>query len=125
MKRILDIGQCDHDHGLLTKLATKVEAQITRAFTAKDAFERLNSEKFDLVWVNRMLDADNSFGIEIVKKLKSDAKLSHLPVMLVSNFAEAQADAQNHGALLGFGKDQLNEAGTEKAIKSALKLAES
>ncbi len=121
MKRILDIGQCDHDHGLLTKLATKVDAQIVRAFTAKDALEKLDTETFDLVWVNRMLDADNSFGIEIVKKLKSDNKFSHLPVMLISNFDEAQAEAQKHGALSGFGKDHLNEPTTEAAIRSALK----
>jgi len=120
MKSILDIGQCDHDHGLLTKLATKANANITRAYTAADAFEKLSSQPFDLVWVNRMLDSDNSYGIEIIKDIKNDPKLGSTPVMLVSNFPEAQADAQKVGALAGFGKDGLSAPDTLAKVVAAL-----
>ena len=120
MKKILDIGQCDRDHGLLTKLASEAGASITRAYDDADAFKKLESEPFDLIWVNRMLDSDNSYGIEIIKKLAAHPSLSVIPAMLVSNFKEAQAEAQKCGALMGFGKDNLSEPATLAAIKAVL-----
>lgn len=120
MKKILDIGQCDHDHGMLQKLAQQVGAQLRRAATAQEALTMLRSERFDLVWVNRMLDADNSFGIEIIKAAKRDPSIAEIPMMLVSNFPDAQMAAVTAGALPGFGKDALHTPATIELISTAL-----
>ena len=122
MKRILDVGQCDHDHGLMTRLAREAGAEITRAATAEEALSKLRETTFDLVWVNRMFDADNSFGLELIKRMKSDPKLSQLPVMLISNFESAQNEAVSVGALPGLGKDHLREPVTLQRVKTALDL---
>ena len=120
MKRILDIGQCNHDHGLLSRLADSVGAQISRANTQSEAVEKLKQEKFDLIWVNRMLDADNTFGVDTIKAIKSNQDLASIPVMLISNFSQAQDDAIKVGAVKGFGKDHLSDADTLARVKEAL-----
>ena len=66
--------------------------------------ERLRVERFDLVLINRKLDADYSDGREIVRSIKQDSELAETPVMLVSNHDEAQQEAVELGAEYGFGK---------------------
>ena len=65
------------------------------------------------VLVNRKLDADGSDGMAIVKAIQADAALSSIPVILVSNYADAQSAAVAAGALPGFGKSDI---GSEEAI---------
>jgi two-component system chemotaxis response regulator CheY len=45
--------------------------------------------------------------------MKQDESLSHIPVMLVSNYPEYQEEAVALGAVYGIGK---NELGTPQAI---------
>lgn len=121
MPKVLDLGQCDHDHGLLKRLIENCGATIERAATEQEARSKLETSKYNLVLINRMLDADNSFGVEIVKRLKAEPQFKALPVMLVSNFAAAQRDAMAAGALEGFGKDHLADPAIRSKITTALK----
>ena len=125
VKRILSVGQCDHDHGLLTNFAKQCtppgqEVELVRSATAEQALSTLRSDSVDLIWVNRMFDADNSFGIELIKALRADPLLSRIPAMLVSNFSDAQREAQANGAMQGFGKDSLKDPATIERIRNVL-----
>jgi hypothetical protein len=58
--------------------------------------------------------------MEILRELKADARLSQIPVLLVTNFPEYQAAAVEAGAVQGFGKDQLNQPQTVENLKKYL-----
>lgn len=108
-KRVLDVGQCNPDHSTISSfLSTHFdEVEVVRAHLFSDAIEQLNSGSFDLVLVNRLLDKDHSEGAEIIKAMKADDQLASIPVMIVSNFPEAQTAAVELGAMQGFGKAAL------------------
>jgi two-component system chemotaxis response regulator CheY len=65
-------------------------------------------------------DGDGTLGIDLIRAMKSDPQLAHLPVMLVSNFAEAQAEALALGAMPGFGKSELSSAKTRERLQAVL-----
>ena len=54
---------------------------------------------------------------------KSDAELGSVPMMLVSNYPEAQQQAVASGALPGFGKNALGRPETMTALRAALEPA--
>jgi two-component system chemotaxis response regulator CheY len=106
--RILDVGQCGLDHGNIARYLSKsYGAEVALADTKGQAMATLRTGEFDLVLVNRVLDLDGTSGLDVIRAIKSDPDLSRLPVMLVSNFPEAQAEARTLGALPGFGKADL------------------
>jgi two-component system chemotaxis response regulator CheY len=106
--RILSIGQCSFDHASISRhLGKAYGAVVTAADTRGQALTSLRAGEFDLVLVNRVLDGDGSSGIDLIRAIKAEAELAGLPVMLVSNYAEAQAEAKAAGALPGFGKADL------------------
>src|SRR5690348_16948431 len=108
VKRVLSVGQCMADHGSIARtLGRSFGAEVVPADTADEALEQLHKGTFALVLVNRILDTDGSPGLEVIRALKSDAQGSDIPVMLVSNHDEAQAQAVEAGAAPGFGKAAL------------------
>lgn len=120
-KRVLDVGQCSFDHGAICRLVlNEFGAQVVQTHHLDDTLARLKSEPFDLVLINRKLDADHSDGMAIVRAIKGDAKLAPTPVMLVSNFAEAQAAAVAAGAEAGFGKAELDLPATRAKLQPFL-----
>jgi two-component system chemotaxis response regulator CheY len=122
MRRILSIGQCFADHGSISRtFAQHFQAQVVPADSVDEALERLRTEKFDLVLVNRILDADHSSGLEIIRQIKADPKLAEAPTMLVSNYDDAQQEAVGLGALPGFGKAALGQPRMLDRVRSALK----
>ena len=70
--------------------------------------------------VNRVLDGDVSCGLELIRTLKYDPALAAVPVMLVSNHADAQGVALDLGASPGFGKASLYSDATMTRIKALL-----
>ena len=72
----------------------------------------MRSTRYDLVLVNRVLDEDGSSGLELIRALKHDPALADVPVMLVSNHADAQEAAFDLGASPGFGKASLHSDAT-------------
>jgi DNA-binding response OmpR family regulator len=104
-KRVLSVGQCQTDNGSLRwMLRSRFDAEVVAAANGAEAMEKLDREHIDLVLVNRVLDADGSPGVDVVRKVK---QASAVPVMLVSNHADAQAEAVAAGAVPGFGKSAL------------------
>lgn len=119
--RVLDVGNCGHDHGQISRMLERnFNAVTATADTPDEALERLAREQFDLVLINRKLDHDYSDGIEVVKRIKSDPKLKDTPVMLVTNYPEHQATAVAEGALPGFGKLELGSPTTRERLAAVL-----
>ena len=121
MKRVLDVGQCNPDHASISALLTsRFEVEIDRTHQHADAMEAVKSQTYDLVLINRLLDRDHSEGAQILQDIKSDPALAKIPVMIVSNFADAQAAAVALGAEPGFGKSALNAPETIAALEKFL-----
>lgn len=121
MPRVLSVGQCGYDHGQIERhLRRRFGAVVEAASTFPEAVEKLSETPFDLVLVNRINDADGSPGLDLIQTLKSDPALTTIPVMLVSNYEDAQQKAQALGALPGFGKSNLTSPESTEKLKSVL-----
>lgn len=120
-KRVLDVGQCQMDHGTISNfLQAKFAAEVSRAHVAEDALAELRRQPYDLVLVNRKLDRDYSDGLAIVRSMKADPALADVPVMLVTNYPDQQQIAVAAGALPGFGKAELHTPETLERLRHAL-----
>jgi CheY-like chemotaxis protein len=109
-KRVLSVGQCCADHSGITRtLRGAFGVEVLAADSARQALEQLRHETFALVLVNRIFDADGSSGLELIRAVKADEQLRTVPVMLVSNYEDAQTEAVQAGATLGFGKAALGQ----------------
>ena len=119
--RVLDVGQCDFDHGNISRLISEeFGADVTRAATSEEAFRAVQAANYDLVLVNRILDADGASGLDLIRRLLSHDETRTTPVMLVSNYADAQDAAVAVGATRGFGKNALTSAETRDQLASLL-----
>jgi two-component system chemotaxis response regulator CheY len=120
MAKVLSVGQCGMDHALIARrLKSAHAAEVDAARTAEEAVRMLGEASYDLVLVNRVLDHDGSSGLELVRRLKAEVGLG-APVMLVSNYADAQAEAVRLGAAPGFGKSEIGRAEADARIGAAL-----
>jgi CheY-like chemotaxis protein len=107
-KRVLNVGQCAADNWSISRtLEGAFSVEVVPASTAAEALAKLRQESFVLVLVNRILDRDGSPGLDLIRKVKADEELVAVPVMLVSNYADAQQQAAKAGAAPGFGKAEL------------------
>ena len=104
-KQVLSIGQCGPDHCTLSRfIESHFQATVTPAQVCTDSLDHLEKQPFDLILVNRKLDADYSDGLDVLRKIKSDERFQSIPVMLVTNYPEHQEQAVAAGAVPGFGK---------------------
>jgi two-component system chemotaxis response regulator CheY len=119
--RILSVGQCAFDHNRIARhLEQSFGASVRGVSTFDEALDALRRERFDLLLVNRVNDADDAPGLELIRSVKQTAALAGLPVMLVSNYPNAQQEAQELGALPGFGKSELTSETTRKRLEAVL-----
>jgi CheY-like chemotaxis protein len=115
------VGQCGADHAAIRRLIEGAfQAQVRQAHDLEDALAQLRSDPFDLVLVNRQLDADRSEGLAVLAAIKLEEELAAVPVMLVSNHADAQAEALAAGAQMGFGKAELTSPQTRERLAKFL-----
>lgn len=124
MKNVLDVGQCDYDHANIRRLIESLGATVLRAHGEDDALEIARQTPLSLILVNRIFDRDRFEGLQFIKTVRSNPTTSHLPVMLVSNYEEAQQSAVAAGALRGFGKDNLLEKETREKLRAIVDPAE-
>src|SRR5262245_46348407 len=121
MPRVLDIGNCVPDHAAIRGMFEKsFHAEVLQADGLDDALVILRQQPVDLVVVNRKLDRDYSDGLDIIKQVKSDAKLSTIPCMLITNYPDQQQVAVAAGAEYGFGKKELYADTTQSRLKKLL-----
>lgn len=120
-KTVLSIGQCSADHASISRLLqTKFQAIIKTADSIEEAVKHShNNSSIDLILVNRIFDLTGEEGLNFIRDhLAGPAKL--IPVILVSNYADAQDSAVALGAKRGFGKAALNSPETEKILREFL-----
>jgi two-component system chemotaxis response regulator CheY len=123
--RVLSVGQCGLDGGRLIRLLRDTfHAQVLSADTQDEALAALQSERFELILVNRIFDLDGSSGFDLIRAIKADDSLADTPTILVSNYPESQAEAVALGALPGFGKADLGKEKARDALRRVFKLAE-
>jgi CheY-like chemotaxis protein len=111
--RVLDVGNCDHDHALIREtLTVHFNVSVDRAATVNDAVDRMRSRRYDLVLFNRIIDCNGREGIELVRQAKADGAVPPVPIMMVSNSAESQEACVAAGGERGFGKAALEQPST-------------
>ncbi len=121
MKRVLDVGQCGPDHAAIRRYLTNhFDVDIVQTHGLSDTLAELRTGNFDLVLINRKLDADYTDGIEILREIKSAAGIAHVPVMLVTNYADHQDAAVAAGAHRGFGKLEFDDPATKEKLAAVL-----
>lgn len=120
-KQVLDVGNCGYDHSSLKSLIERnFDAKVLQAHGPNDTLKMLREQTFALVIINRKLDRDHSDGMDILQDIKSDEQLQDTPVMLLSNYEDAQAAAIDAGAAPGFGKKELGKEETIKKLQPFL-----
>ena len=120
-KRVLDVGNCVPDHAAIRRLIEgHFDASVAQANDLAGAVAELERQSADLVLVNRKLDLDYSDGMAILRHLKSDPRWAKVPVMLITNYPEYQAEAVAAGAEPGFGKQELRNNETLEKLKRFL-----
>lgn len=122
MSTVLSIGQCNFDHGRISEtLRHAFKAEVVGADTFDEALPLIERNPPALILVNRKLDLDGSDGLAIIQELRSGPATANIPVMLVSNYPEYQAQAVALGATEGFGKAELGRPETLAKLESYLK----
>jgi CheY-like chemotaxis protein len=120
-KHVLSVGQCWADHGNISRTLKKVfGSEVEAADDAEKALSRLRQGGVALLLVNRVFDADGGSGLDLIRRVKSDPALAFVPVMLVSNYDDAQEDAVAAGAATGFGKAALDRPQTLERLRPFL-----
>ncbi|HVX86537.1 MAG TPA: response regulator [Phycisphaerae bacterium] len=116
--RVLSVGQCGYDDSRIGQVVkSTLGAFVERAHSGEEAKRLLSEKSYALVLVNRQFDAGGS-GLELISELKGAGVST--PVMLVSDYADAQAAAIAAGAVRGFGKSALASERTRQALLEAV-----
>jgi CheY-like chemotaxis protein len=120
-KRVLSVGQCTADHSRISQTFLRAfNIEVVGVDSTLEALEKLSREDFALVLVNRVFDMDGESGQELIKQVKSDEALKPTPIMLVSNYMDAQKEAVAMGATAGFGKAELGAIQMIERVKGVL-----
>jgi CheY-like chemotaxis protein len=118
--RILDVCPCSFDHADMRGLIGGIcSATVQQVRTGAEALEKLKTQSYHLVLINRTLDGPMD-GLSLLAAIR--AKASPPPTMLISNYADAQEKARQLGALPGFGRAQMDAALTIELLRRALGL---
>ena len=119
------VGHCTPDSGMLRSAIAQVAPKTTvvRVTAGSQLAEHRCPQA---IWlVNRVLDGDfdSDDGMDLIASTSASPQAPTL--LLVSNLAEAQAEAFRRGALPGFGKKALYAEATKTALARALEQASS
>jgi CheY-like chemotaxis protein len=121
MNHVLSVGQCDADQSRIqTAIGGHYEVKISTSDSHEDALIQIQNTPFDLVLINRILDKTSTKGLDLIRELKSSDATKIVPVMLISNYETAQAEAISAGAVPGFGKATLTQDSTLKILDQYL-----
>ena len=120
-KRVVLIGHCGPDSSYL-KMAVSAAQRGTQVIGCDEEarLQELISDGVDLLLFNRVLDFGfpEEEGVAVIHRLR--AQHHNLKMMLVSNYADAQAAAVKAGALPGFGKKDIGSSRVAEILRSAL-----
>ena len=119
--RVVLVGHCGIDAPHLAKQVSRClgKAEVITA-NSEDALEEALDEGVDLLLFNRELP----FGFEETEGLELMREIRHrhpeIKMVLVSDRPEAQEEAEEIGALPGFGKSQLGTDIMDRCLRGAI-----
>ena len=120
-RKVLDVGQCNADNYRISELLNRhFDVQVDRSHSIVQAVEAASKKPYDLILINRILDADSSAGMDVLASLKLNPSSKEIPVMIISNYEDAQEKAIEKGAVAGFGKGALDSEETLAKLKKYL-----
>ena len=121
MPRVIDVGNCGFDHGSLNGLLQQhFQIPCVSVANGTELERELQNGDVALVIVNRVFDRDGGDGMALIEQLKQQPATATLPVMLLSNYADAQEKAVALGAFPGFGKSSLRSEATRELLAGVL-----
>jgi len=121
MKKILLVGNCNLDGPRITEMIeSNLKAKVVEAKEMDRAKEILtnSSKSFNLILVNRIGAFDNKNGLELIDHVKKTNIKT--PIMLITNYPDKMKEAIKHGAVKGFGKNEIESKETIDLIKKYL-----
>lgn len=123
MKNVVLVGHCGPDSSFLRMAVKSADRQIN-VLSADDSAELTAAlaTGADLILFNRELGYgfEQHLGVDVIRALRP--KFPNVKMMLVSNYAEAQAAALSVGAVPGFGKREIGTPRVAALIRQALGL---
>lgn len=119
--RIALIGHCGPDSWMLKGVVQRAFPLADVAMVNDDANLQAHAEHANLLLVNRQLDGDfdTGSGLDLIRVLMGLPNRRAV-VMLVSNYAEAQAQAEALGAAPGFGKSKAGTPESTQRMRAAV-----
>ncbi|MBV8780327.1 MAG: hypothetical protein JO353_02915 [Phycisphaerae bacterium] len=120
-KKIALVGHCGPDSSYLRMaVSNAIKGSQVVMIDDEEHLQRIIKEGVDLLLLNRVLDFgfDIDTGVDLIRKLH--AEHPQLKSMLISNYADAQKDALDAGALPGFGKREIGSPKVAKLLQAAL-----
>jgi DNA-binding NarL/FixJ family response regulator len=121
-KTVLLVGHCGPDSSYLKMIIKKAlgDVQIASADESREFTAQLEKGQPDLILFNRELGYgfEPDTGVETIRLLHRTKP--NLKMILVSNYAEAQKDAEAAGALPGFGKRELGTPRVLEILRNAV-----
>lgn len=120
IQHVLLVGHCGFDAPRLRKAVEGVAGGAVTVDEATTADQVRQAGSDTLLLINRQLGYGfgTSSGLDLIRELA--AKTEPPATMLVSNYADAQQQAEEAGALPGFGKAALNNPQTLERLRDAL-----
>lgn len=119
-KNVVLVGHCGPDMFMLKSTVSRFIPDANIVTVNDSAALREFRSPDSLLLVNRVLDGgfDTENGIELIREVTAGEAAPR--AMLISNYEDAQAEAVKAGALPGFGKRNLYDAGTGNQLREAL-----
>lgn len=108
ISKVILVGHCGADTGSLTWFVGDATGLPVEGVNSAARLRKVMAPD-TLLLVNRVLDGDfdADTGVALIGELAKETNPP--PMMLVSNYTDAQAAAEKAGALPGFGKSQIGE----------------
>ncbi|MEM6504392.1 MAG: hypothetical protein AAF711_02890 [Planctomycetota bacterium] len=121
IQRVALVGHCGFDSGSLSRFAGAVApgAEVVRV-NDQESLDMI-ADAQTLLLVNRVLDGRfdvGGSGIDLIQAVAG--RDNPAPTMLISNYEDAQAQAESAGALPGFGKSAIEDPATRQRITDAI-----
>ncbi len=120
-KKVALVGHCGPDSSFLRMAIAKAIPGVQIVAADDDGeLKSVLDAGVDLVLFNRQLDYgfDDSQGVSVIRKLGRFYPKTKM--MLVSNYADAQAAAIQAGALPGFGKREIGGSRVTQLLRDAV-----
>ena len=124
-KKILIVGHCGVDGPMLEDVMGNLGRDVDAHMVNDAATLEKEADPDALLLVNRVLDGrfKTRSGIDLIAEL---ARKDNPPkMMLISNYADAQKQAEEAGAMKGFGKAQAHSKETAELVRKAIGLTAS